>query len=220
MSSPIFKNLAIVIPAFNESSVIASVVTKNLDYGIPIVVDDGSTDDTATKAFWAGAHIVQIGSNKGYDNALISGIHEAIKLGFSFAITLDGDGQHDPQLIHLFLKEFSMGADLVLGIRSCFQRPSEALFAYLANYLWGIQDPLCGMKGYRLSKLNNLESLSTYSSIGTELTIKAARSGWNIQQVYVPILNRARKSRFGVGLNANWRVLKALLFGLLLARSI
>ena len=113
-----------------------------------------------------------------------------------------------------------MGADLVVGIRSCFQRPSESLFAFLANHLWGIKDPLCGMKGYRLSKLYNLELLSTYSSIGTELTIKAARSGWNIQQVSVPIHNRIGKSRFGVGLNANWRVFKALFFGLLFARSI
>ncbi len=76
--------------------------------------------------------------------------------------------------------ELEAGTDLVVGVRDRFQRISETLFAFVARTLWRIADPLCGMKGYKLSKLKTIDQLHTYPSIGTELTLLAARRKWEV----------------------------------------
>jgi glycosyltransferase involved in cell wall biosynthesis len=211
--------VAIVIPAFNEEEAISAVVSGISAYGTAIVVNDGSTDNTQQVAAAAGALVVSHEVNRGYDNALATGLAKAVAEQFDFAITLDGDGQHEPVLIESFLFELMVGADLVIGIRDRYQRVSEIIFAKTAKILWDISDPLCGMKGYRLSKLTGIVSLCSYPSIGTELAIRAVRSGWSIRQVAVNTRDRNGGSRFGAGLYANWLILWAMLLGLFLARA-
>lgn len=211
--------VAIVVPAFNESQVIAAVVMGLSAYGVPIVVNDGSTDNTEQLARDAGAIVVSHELNRGYDKALASGLARALAEGFDFAITADGDGQHQPTNMETVLCELSNGADLVVGIRGRFQRFSETLFSILAKRLWGISDPLCGMKGYRLSKLRSVDSLHSYSSIGTELLIRAVRSGWSIKQIPVSTHDRKDQSRFGAGFYANWLILWAMLLGMFRAKA-
>lgn len=211
--------VAIVIPAFNEEGAISAVVSGVSAYGTTIVVNDGSTDNTEEFARAAGALVVTHEVNRGYDHALISGIKKALSEEFDFAITLDGDGQHAPLLIESFLFELIDGADLVVGIRDRYQRFSEKMFAVLAKSFWGISDPLCGMKGYRLSKLKGIENLCSYPSIGTELAIRAVRSGWNIRQLPVKTRDRNDGSRFGGGFYANWLILRAMLLGLFRAKA-
>jgi glycosyltransferase involved in cell wall biosynthesis len=211
--------VAIVIPAFNEEEAINAVVLGISAYGTAVVVNDGSTDNTEQVARAAGALVVSHSVNRGYDNALATGLGKAVAEQFDFAITLDGDGQHEPLLIESFLFELMDGADLVIGIRDRYQRVSETIFAKTTKILWGITDPLCGMKGYRLSKLKGIDSMCSYPSIGTELAIRAVRSGWNIRQVAVKTRDRNGKSRFGAGLYANWLILRAMFLGLLRAKA-
>ncbi|MEO5327919.1 MAG: glycosyltransferase family 2 protein [Magnetococcus sp. THC-1_WYH] len=211
--------VAIVIPALNESEAITAVVTGISVYGKAIVVDDGSTDDTGQLARTAGALVVTHEVNRGYDAALASGLAKAVTEGFDFAITVDGDGQHDPARLENVLRELLGGADLVVGVRDRLQRVSEKLFARVSGAVWGISDPLCGMKGYNLTKLKAIDCLCSYPSIGTELAIRAARSGWDIRQV--PVATRERKgvSRFGSGFYANWLIFRAMLLSFVRARA-
>ena len=211
--------VAIVIPAFNEEEAISRVVNGISGYGTVIVVNDGSTDNTEQVALASGALVVSHDLNRGYDKALATGLLKALGEQFDFAITFDGDGQHAPELIKYFLSELIGGADIVIGYRDKYQRVSETIFARLAKILWGISDPLCGMKGYRLSKLKCIDSVCTYPSIGTELAIRAVRSGWNIGQVAVNTFDRNGKSKFGAGLSANLRILRAMLLGVFLAKQ-
>lgn len=213
------SRVAIVVPAYNEAQAIAAVVTGLSVYGVAIVVNDGSTDNTGQLARGAGAIVASHSSNCGYDKALATGLARAVAEGFEFVITADGDGQHQPEYIKTVLTGLADGADLVVGVRHRFQRHSEKLFSILAKKLWGISDPLCGLKGYRLSKLKNVRTLHSYSSIGTELVIRAARSGWLIRQI--PIITRDRKdqSRFGAGVYADWLIIRAMLSGLFLAKA-
>ena len=67
------SRIGIVIPAFNESATIAKIVEAVTKYGVPIVVDDGSTDNTGILASKAGASLVSHRCNHGYDTALDSG---------------------------------------------------------------------------------------------------------------------------------------------------
>ena len=213
------SRLAIVIPAFNEAEAIGSVVSGITAFGSVIVVNDGSTDSTACLARAAGAVVVSHEINHGYDKALASGIEKALAEEFDFVITLDADGQHEARLIESFLMELTNGADLVIGVRDQYQRVSEKIFALLAEVLWGISDPLSGMKGYRLSKLNGGVTLCSYPSIGTELTIRAARAGWNIVQIPVKLRDRVGNSRFGAGFYPNWLIFRAMLLGIFRAKA-
>lgn len=212
--------VAVIIPALNEAQAIGQVVAGVSLYGIAIVVDDGSTDSTGAQAERAGAIVLRHCSNKGYDAALESGLRRAIDLGFEYAVTIDADGQHPPQLLDAFKEALNCGADLVVGTRERHQRFAEFIFAGVSNFLWGVRDPLCGMKGYRLKMLKRFGSYSSYKSVGTELVIRSARSGFSI--INIPIFQKERigLSRFGNGLPANYRIISALLIGLIRAKGV
>ena len=132
------SRLGIVIPALNESATIVGVVEAAERYGVPIVVDDGSTDDTAKLAQQAGASVVLHGQNLGYDAALNSGFKKAMELGCALVITIDADGQHDPSLIQKFIDRIDAGADIAVGVRSNRQRLAEHLFLGIFTLRFGI----------------------------------------------------------------------------------
>lgn len=117
--------LAVIIPAYNEAKAIEQVIggvskalkTKPYDTEI-IVIDDGSTDDTAKKAKLAGATVISHILNTGTGGTTATGISYANQENFDIAATLDADGQHDPsdliRGIDLLVKN---GDDLVIGSR-------------------------------------------------------------------------------------------------------
>jgi glycosyltransferase involved in cell wall biosynthesis len=212
--APAALRVVAVLPALNESETIVDVVRAIAPYLPAIVVDDGSTDGTGALARGAGAEVVRHESNRGYDKALESGLYRAVELDYDAAITLDADGQHDPSLLLRFIDALSGGADLVVGVRDRRQRWSESLFRAVGRMVWGIEDPLCGMKGYRASLLRRAQWFDSYGSIGTELTVRAVRAGCVVAQVSVPTRPRRGDSRFGGGFSADWRILKALAHGL------
>lgn len=214
------NRLAAVIPALNEEQNIEALVRKVLTRAMAIVVDDGSIDDTVQLALKAGAFVVSHKVNKGYDASLETGILAAISLGCEFAVTMDADGQHDPSFLDLFATELETGFDFVIGVRDENQRWSEAVFGSVGTLLWGIRDPLCGMKGYNLKILKNIESLNTYKSIGTEIAVRGAKGGLKISQFRIGIRPRVGVSRFGSGIKANIRIIKALFLGIFFAKRI
>ena len=202
--------LAIIIPAYNESTTIARIVQAVSTYGTPIIVDDGSTDQTAYAARDAGAEVVSHVSNSGYDAALDSGFRHANRIGCDFALTMDADGQHDPSLLPVFIAALNGGADVVIGVRDRRQRIAEHVFALVSHLLWGIRDPLCGMKAYRMELYRELGHFDVYCSIGTELAIYGARRHKNIIQVAMMTQDRADSPRFGRRFNANLKIIRAL----------
>lgn len=207
------RRIAVVIPAFNEQEAIGEIVRKVSVLANAIVVDDGSHDGTAEVALAAGAEVVSHKTNQGYDHALETGMRRALALGFDAAITMDADGQHQPETLLAFIEALQNGAELVVGIRDRRQRISETVFAGCGSLLWGIKDPLCGMKGYQLSLLQKAGRFDTYSSIGTELAIRAAKSGCSVSQVQVPTQARNGVSRFGGGWRPNYWIIRALVLG-------
>jgi glycosyltransferase involved in cell wall biosynthesis len=113
------KTCAAVIPCFNEGATIAPLVAAVSQY-LPsvIVVDDGSTDGSSNLASGAGAVVVSHEQNLGKGAALRTGLSLALKQGFAWALTLDGDGQHAPDDLSAFLHcAEQTGASLVVGNR-------------------------------------------------------------------------------------------------------
>jgi glycosyltransferase involved in cell wall biosynthesis len=210
--------VGIVIPALNESATIVDIVEAVKKYGRPIVVDDGSTDNTAELALRSGAVVIVHEVNRGYDAALNSGFKQAAKLGVQILITIDADGQHNPELIQKFIEAIDSGADIVVGIRSRRQRLAEHLFAWYSSLRWGVKDPLCGIKAYRASLYDTLGHFDAYGSIGTELMIFAVKNGYRFKQIKFDVRERSGDSRFGQILSANFKILRAMLIPIWIGR--
>lgn len=203
--------VAIVIPAWNEAATIADVVRGAREYGLPIMVDDGSNDQTAALAREAGAEVVVHEKNRGYEGALNSGFRRAAELECEIIVTADADGQHDPTLVAKFVDAIDAGADVVIGIRSRRQRVGEHLFALYTRARFGIEDPLCGMKAYRRSVYDALGHFDSRRLVGTELALFAAKRRYRIGQTAFQVRERQGASRFGQVFKGNYRILRALL---------
>jgi len=204
------SQVAIIIPAFNEEDTIANVVVATQKYGIVIVVNDASTDNTKKIALKAGAILVDHQENLGYDEALNSGFKKASELQSDIAITFDADGQHDEQLLQDYISLIEQGFDVVIGVRNKFQRFAERVFSWVSKRKWNISDPLCGMKAYRMSVYKQLGHFDSYNSIGTELTIYTASHRGKIAQIEIRTKERKGKPRFGSGLRSNITIFRAL----------
>src|SRR5436309_12959704 len=113
------EKVAIVIPALNEEAALSQLLTE-----IPtdvaqwiIVVDNGSTDGTATVAKAAGA-IVASEPTRGYGRACLKGLSTAMSLGAEMVVFMDGDGSDDPAELAMMLAPGREGrADVVIGSR-------------------------------------------------------------------------------------------------------
>jgi glycosyltransferase involved in cell wall biosynthesis len=113
------KGLTAVIPAFNEQITIGSVVILAGHYAEKvIVIDDGSTDDTARVAQTAGAEVIRTGTNSGKAHAMFLGLLRAREQGCKAVVMLDADGQHHASDIPSIASAAMGGdADLVIGSR-------------------------------------------------------------------------------------------------------
>jgi glycosyltransferase involved in cell wall biosynthesis len=202
--------VGIVVPALNEAATIAAVVERIGQYGLPIVVDDGSTDATADLARAAGADVVSHSVNQGYDGALNTGFARAAQLGCSYIITIDADGQHNPAQLQQMIALLDEGNELVLGVRDRFARIAETIFARCANLLWGVPDPMCGMKGYASALYTRAGHFDRYKLIGSELAVRSVVGGCRTARMPIIVRDRLDAPRFGRLFSANMRILRAM----------
>jgi glycosyltransferase involved in cell wall biosynthesis len=212
------SQIGIVIPALNEENTISDVIRKCRNYGMPIVVDDGSTDHTSDVSRREKAEVVRHNVNQGYDSALNSGFKKAVSIGCQYVVTIDADGQHDPKILNSIISLLEQGSDIVIGIRNKRQRFSEHLFSFITKILYGISDPLCGLKGYRISVYHALGHFDSYNSIGTELALFSVRNGFRLQQIPIIVSDRIDQPRFGSKLDANYKILRAIFLSFMRAR--
>ncbi len=113
------ETLWIVIPAFNEGSVIGTVVASvRARYPYVVVVDDCSRDDTGAAAVGAGAVVLRHPVNLGQGAALATGMRYVLSRGAEFLVTFDADGQHRTEDITVLVeRQRETGSDVVLGSR-------------------------------------------------------------------------------------------------------
>lgn len=187
-----FDNLqcCVIIPTFNNASTLARVLdevrelTRNL-----IVVNDGSTDATAEiLQNYPDLHLISFPENKGKGDALKKGFLEAEQLGFSYAITMDSDGQHFPDDLPVFLNALNERKPsdpdlLVIGSRKMDAPdvPEKSSFGNRCSTFWfkvetgiDLQDTQCGYRLYPLKKVNSLELSTAKFELEIEVLVKAA----------------------------------------------
>ena len=180
------RGVCVVIPTYNNGGTIADVVDRTLaECGDVIVVDDGSTDDTPRLlGDRTDITLLRLEYNRGKGIALREGFRRALAMGFTYAITLDGDGQHYPEDIPL-LTEASVthpGA-LIVGSRQLegVERSKGSDFANRFSNFWFWLQTGCRLPdtqtGFRLYPLKRLRGLSLLTArYEAELTVMVLAS--------------------------------------------
>lgn len=170
-------NGCILIPAYNEEAHVAAVIEKARQHLPVIVVDDGSVDRTADVAGNSGAIVIRQIPNQGKGAALQRGFREALSLKFDYILTLDADGQHDPDEIPLFLNAFRQNhSDLIIGYRDFLKMP---LIRKLSNtiggraFSWAMRQPIRdNQSGYRLLSGDLAQILINSEETGFEYEVE------------------------------------------------
>jgi glycosyltransferase involved in cell wall biosynthesis len=186
----------VIIPAFNEASGIESTLAGLVPQGFAeiLVVDDGSTDDTALRAEKAGARVIRHPYNKGNGAAVKTGIREAAS---PVVLLLDADTQHDPAEAAKIFGPIGV-YDLVIGARalgdqSLLRAAGNAVFRSLATWLTGRPVPDL-TSGYRAAKRAALQDvihlLPNGFSYPTTSCLSLMKAGHNV--LFVPITARKR----------------------------
>jgi len=199
------------LPVYNECEHVEEVLDQVARYATDIlVVDDGSTD--CTRKFLARQSDVDVVShcrNRGYGAALQTAFAYAVVHRYDVIVTIDCDGQHEPQRIPL-LVEACRNADIVSGSRyldlvestehvpADRRRINEQITAELNQQL-GLQltDAFCGFKAYQVRSLAQLDLTETGYAMPLELWVQAAHHKMKIIEVPVPLIYLDESRSFG-----------------------
>ena len=194
--------VSIVLPAKNELATVAQTV-RAIAGAHPqaeiLVVNDGSTDNTAAAAEAAGAHVVHHPYSKGNGAAIKTGARAACG---DVIVFMDADGQHDPADIPRLLQALETGHDMVVGAR---QKGSQAsigrglangFYNHLASWMTGhrVEDLTSGFRAVRADKFREfLYLLPNGFSYPTTSTMAFFRAGYSV--AYVPIHAAKRQGK-------------------------
>lgn len=171
------KRILALIPAHDEGPRIGAVVRAAVRTLAVLVVDDGSSDDTADRAEAAGATVIRQQPNGGKGAALRAGFHCALARGADAVITLDADGQHDPAEIPRFLEAFAAARpELIVGRRDFARMPPVRR---LSNTLGGLAVSAAvgrwipdNQSGYRLIGPTLMRTMLTSRESGFEFEVE------------------------------------------------
>jgi len=187
-------NILALIPAYNEARRVSTVVTTACQYLPVLVVDDGSTDDTAAVATLSGATVLSQRPNQGKGVALKTGFLKAIAEGYAAVLTLDADGQHDPAEIPKFLQAYQeQEVDLIIGARDFSQIPPVRRVANTLgrwSFSWAVGRPVQdNQSGYRLISRRLMEAMLASQEHGfqfeVEMIVVCVQKGYALD--WVPI---------------------------------
>ncbi len=201
--APLERAVTVVIPAYNEGPHVAEQIRHvdriMRDTGWPyeiLVVDDGSTDETAREADATGVRVLQRVRNRGYGAALKLGVERA---RYPYILITDADGTYPVEAIPELLARAGQNA-MVVGARTgtsvrvpLIRRPAKALIRWLASYLSGarIPDLNSGLRVMRRDLVQRYAHLLPDGfSFTTTITLASISNGHPVE--YVPINYRAR----------------------------
>ena len=211
-----------VIPAYNEATRIASVVRSVIQYvDRVVVVDDGSTDDTALQAEITGAVVVRHAENSGAGAATMTGIDAARALKATIIVTIDADEQHEPKDIPFLVQPLQEGtADTVFAnrfgkrnripaVRRVFNGIGN-LVTLLATGKW-VNDSQCGFKAFGPRAVQDIHLRMSGFEFCTEIVREASAHRWRIAEIPTKVVyseyTLAKGQSFANGVKTAFKIL-------------
>lgn len=203
------------LPVYNEVEHVSEVLDQALRYSSEVlVVDDGSTDGTAELlSARSDLHLVTHAENQGYGSALQTAFDYAVLRKYDVLVTIDCDGQHEPQRIPQFVTA-CRAADVVSGSRYLKQFDTDSIppadrrrinlqiTAELNERLGlSLTDAFCGFKAYRVAALADLRITDPGYAMPLQLWVEAARHKLKIVELPVPLIYLDAKRSFGGALD-------------------
>jgi glycosyltransferase involved in cell wall biosynthesis len=188
--------ICVIIPTYNEAAAIGDIVkaVKALGFDV-VVIDDGSSDGTPILAKAHGAHVLINEKNQGKGACLSRGFGYCLKNGYEMVVTMDGDGQHLPWELPVFIETASHDAPgIVIGNRMAKSGAMPFVRVVTNRTMSWFISRICGQHipdtqcGYRLLRREVLEKVSLTTSkyeTESEMLIEASRHGFSI--VSIPI---------------------------------
>ncbi len=198
MNPTSMEKIYIVVPVFNEETVIQEVISeiKNSGYDNIIIVDDGSRDRTYEKACRCGANALQHAINRGKGAAVKTGIEAAKLLDADIIITMDGDGQHNPKDITSMIELISRGNDVVLGTRPRKNKKMPLIkityniignfFTWFIYGLW-VADSQSGFRAYSKKALELIDTKTDRYEYDSEVIREISRHKLKYSEIPVEV---------------------------------
>ncbi len=203
------------LPVYNEVTYVNDVLNEVLRYSNDVfVVDDGSTDGTreilqARSDLRFESHA----QNQGYGAALSTAFRYAVDQHYDFIVTIDCDGQHEPQRIPRFVRACH-DVDIVSGSRYLKKYPQDSqppaqrrrINQLITNEInrrlcLSLTDVFCGFKAYRVAAIANMDLTEPGYAMPLELWVKAAVADLRIVEMSVPLIYLDEKRSFGGALD-------------------
>lgn len=223
-----------VIPAYNESSTVARVVDtlrENAPEFDPLVVDDGSTDETADVGERAGARVLRLPFNLGIGGAVQAGLIYARENGYDYVAQVDADGQHDPRELYKLVEGMlrPRAVDVVCGSRfltSDYRYPAPIsrrtgihIFAFLLSRIVStpVSDPTSGFRLYNRRAIELFARDYPHDFPEVEAVLMLHHHRLQMREVPVRMYERGGgRSSISTGKSAYYmvKVLLALMIGL------
>jgi len=203
----------VIIPAYNEARFIGSVILKLRPQPIDLlVVDDGSSDDTAEIARAAGAEVLQLEANQGKAAALNAGLAFASDRNPDAIVMIDADGQHLPSELIQVVKPILLGkADITIGSRylqNTSNTPTHRKFGHkMLNFITGlftgvqVSDSQSGYRAFSPRAYQMLRFSSKGFSVESEMQFLASKHNLKVQEVPITIqyLDKEKRSAWKQG---------------------
>ncbi len=186
------------IPAYNEEQYIQDVIKKSLPHVDKVVVcDDGSTDNTAKLAKDSGAIVISQ-KNQGYGAAIATLFEYARKENAQIMITLDGDGQHNPDQIPLLIDTITThNVAVTIGSRflddttkaSGYRKTGIKIITSASNYgtNFKVSDSQSGFRAYSKNAIDAIHPTEQGMAVSTEILLKISNKGLSVAEVPITI---------------------------------
>lgn len=200
-------NCCVLIPTYNNAKKLEGVLQDVLTFtSSVIVVNDGCTDNTTTiLAKYPQIDVFTVEQNQGKGNALRKGFEYVLEKGFTYAITMDSDGQHLAKDIHQFLEKVAKEPNsLIVGARNMDQShiPGKSSFGHKFSNFWfrfethiDLPDTQSGYRLYPLKWIKESSFFTKKFEFEIEVIVKAAWKGINVTYVPVQVIYPTQEER-------------------------
>jgi glycosyltransferase involved in cell wall biosynthesis len=192
--------ILVCIPTYNEANTISEIVMKSKKYANEVIVyDDGSTDKTSELAEAAGAIVIKNLENKGYGVAIRSLFQAAKEQEADIMVTLDSDGQHDPDQIAKVIEPLKEGFDIVIGSRFLKSGGKQKVPRYrsfgiktitkltqAASYN-SITDSQSGFRAYNKNALSKINLFEDGMAVSTEILLRGSEKKLLMTEVPITV---------------------------------